>query len=173
MGEIWRDIPGYEGKYQASTHGRIRSVTREITQMSRYGKPFTRTIRGRVLRPGPVVTGHLYVVLGHGAHGTPVHTLVALTFIGPRPAGLDVCHNDGNPKNNRLDNLRYDTRTNNILDTYKNGGAWRTLTSAQVAEIRAALAAGVVGQRLAEIYGVTGSCISSIRRGRSHKCSII
>ncbi|GAB4272102.1 NUMOD4 domain-containing protein [Thermincola ferriacetica] len=43
--EIWKDIPGFEGKYQASTLGRIRSVTREITQISRYGTPFKRVIK--------------------------------------------------------------------------------------------------------------------------------
>ena len=49
--EIWKDIPGYEGRYQASTYGRIRSVDREITQLGRGGQPFTRRLKGRILRP--------------------------------------------------------------------------------------------------------------------------
>ena len=166
--EIWKDIPGYEGRYQASTAGRIRSLDRELIGRNHYtGKPFVRTMHGRVLRPGPSRTGHLSVVLGHGAHGSQVHQLVALTFIGPCPEGKEVLHNDGDPKNNSIDNLRYGTRTENILDVYRIGRAWRHLTEAQAREIKSRLREGEKAAHIARTMGVRASSVYSIKQGRS------
>lgn len=50
-----------------------------------------------------------------------VHSLVALAFIGPRPHGYEVCHNNGNPLDNRVDNLRYGTSADNKLDQVRHG----------------------------------------------------
>lgn len=158
--EEWRDIPGYEGKYQASSLGRIRSLDRRVP--CAHGA--TRTMKGRVLRPaGQKRDPHLFVVLGHKAHGSPVHSLVAAAFLGPRPAGQEVRHLDGNPQNNRVDNLAYGTRTENILDVMRIGRAWRKLTPDQVLDIRARLAAGESGVNLARLYGVSQTCISAIK----------
>lgn len=167
--EIWKDIPGYEGKYQASNYGRIRSLDR---QLGTPGKRGFKTMKGRVLRPGPTKSGHLYVVLGHGAAGYPVHQLVALTFIGPRPEGKEVCHNDGDPTNNRADNLRYDTRTNNILDVFKAGKRWRKLS---LDDIEAILREPetVTGAALAKKYGVSETTISRVRLRRYKACQLI
>ena len=166
--EIWKDIPGYEGKYQASSLGRIRSLDRQIGTPGTVGCKF---MKGRVLRPGPTKDGHLYVVLGHGAAGKPVHQLIALTFIGPRPEGMDVCHNDGDPTNNRADNLRYDTRTNNILDVYRAGKRWRKLS---LEDIRAILQEPITitGVSLAKKYKVSTTTISRIRSRRG-KCTTL
>ena len=169
--EIWKDIPGYEGKYQASTYGRIRSLTRQITQLSRYGTPFTRTIIGRILRAaGSKRDPHLYVVLGHGANGSPVHQLVAHTFLGSQPPKSDVRHLDGNPLNNHVENLAYGSRTENILDVLRNGHAWRKLTYQQVQEIYTRLNEGEIGATLAREYGVSDTIICAIRKGRVFKC---
>lgn len=167
--EIWKDIPGYEGKYQASNLGRIRSLDR---QLGIPGKKGFRTMKGRVLRPGPTKSGHLYVVLGHGASGSPVHQLIALTFIGPRPNGKDVCHNDGDPTNNQADNLRYDTRANNILDTFKIGKRWRKLS---LEDMKAILQEPPTtsGVSLAKKYGVSTTVISKVRLRRYKACQLI
>ena len=167
--EIWKDIPGYEGKYQASNLGRIRSIDRPIGIP---GKKGFKNLKGRVLRPGPTKSGHLYVVLGHGAAGSPVHQLIALTFIGPRPDGTEVCHNDGDPTNNRADNLRYDTRTNNILDTFKIGKRWRKLS---LEDIKAILQEPKTAtcSALAKKYGVSSTTISRVRLRRYRSCQLI
>lgn len=163
--EVWRDIPGYEGKYQASTLGRIRSVDRVIQQAN----GISRRWKGRVLKPaGQRTDPHLRVVLGHGTPGVLVHVLVAATFLGPRPEGYDTRHLDGNPTNNRLDNLTYGTRTENILDVYSTGRAWRTLTIEQVREIRRRLSAGERAADLAREYGVGDACISAIKHRRTY-----
>jgi hypothetical protein len=164
--EEWHDIPGYEGRYQASNLGRVRSLDRRVNVC--HGA--TRLMKGRVLRPACQKRDpHLYVVLGHGAGGSAVHRLVAITFLGPCPEGQEVRHLDGDPQNNRVDNLAYGTRTENILDVYKTGRPWRALTISQVVVIRQRLQDGERGAALAREYGVGQSCISAIKHGRTFK----
>ena len=162
--EEWRDIPGYEGRYQASSLGRIRSVDRRVPCC--HGA--TRLMKGRVLKPAAnKYNPHLFVVLGHGEAGSPVHRLVAASFLGPCPDGQEVRHLDGNAQNNRVDNLAYGTRTENILDVLRIGRAWRALTVDQVHDIRRKLQAGARSVDLAREYGVGQACISAIKHGRS------
>lgn len=171
MDEIWKDIPGYEGKYQASTQGRIRSLDRSVSGTCHFtGQPFTRKIKGKILRPGRYCkTGHLSVVLGRGTPGKPVHQLVMRTFIGEPPKGTEVLHINGKPDDNALSNLRYGTRTENILDVYKQGKVWRKLTIEDVYDIRFELLCGIKGTAIAEKYGVSNSAISVIKRGRCYQ----
>lgn len=160
---VWADIPGYEGRYQASTAGEIRSLDRRVAVRNGY-----RVMKGRVLKPaGQKTDPHLRVVLEHGGTGQCVHTLVALTFLGPRPDGMDVRHLDGNPLNNRVSNLAYGSRTENILDVMRIGKPWRKLTTAQVMDIKRRLSSGCNGAALARDYGVSQSTISAIKRGRT------
>ena len=166
--EIWKDIPGYEGKYQASTMGRIRSLDRLIEYNCPTRKTYKKMVKGRILRPGRYCkSGHVSVVLGHGANGSPVHQLIARTFLGPCPDGKEVLHNNGKPTDNRLCNLRYDTRTENILDVYRQGGSWRKLSVDDVEEIKFALYCGFLGTELAHQFNVSQSTISSIKHGRT------
>lgn len=163
--EIWKDIPGYEGRYQASNLGRIRSVDHIVP--CAHGA--TRLMRGRVLKPAcSKANPHLYVVLGHKAKGSPVHQLVARTFLGPQPEGLDVRHLDGDAQNNRIDNLAYGTRTDNILDVYRVGRAWRKLTTEDAQSIRSRIRAGEKLTEIARAYSVSLSCISAIKHGRTY-----
>ena len=164
--EVWKDIPGYEGRYQASNEGRIRSVDRYVRVVP-HGVEAKRLIKGQILKPGRYCkSGHVSVVLGHNANGSPVHQLVALTFIGPCPDGMEVCHNDGDPTNNAVSNLRYDTRTENIKDVYRQGGRWRKLSAGDVMEIRAQLETGARGADIAKARGLSQSLISAIKTGR-------
>ena len=164
--EIWKDIPGYEGKYQASSAGRIRSLSRTLAFHGKLN--YKREMKGRILKPGRLCkNGHVSVVLGHGENGSPVHQLVALTFLSPCPEGMEVLHANGNPTDNRVENLRYGTRTENILDVYAAGKAWRRLSKEDAEEIKFALYCGYTGRELAAAYGVSESCISAINTGRT------
>lgn len=167
--ELWKDIPGYEGRYQASTEGRIRSVDRIVFSRNRFtGNPFPRTIHGQILKPGRYCkTGHQSVVLGRGTNGKPVHQLIMRTFVGEPCEGQEVRHKNGNPTDNRLENLEYGTRTENILDVFRQGKAWRKLTADDVQAIRRALSMGRPGAAIANEYGVSRSSISSIKQGRT------
>lgn len=86
------------------------------------GRPFT--VKGRILRPQVNSTGRLHVNL-HGLDGRErlanVHTLVLETFVGPRPQGMEACHANDDPTDNRLVNLRWDTHRSNTRDEVANG----------------------------------------------------
>lgn len=113
--EEWRPIPGDAG-YEVSNYGRIRSVDRVVQTQRGF-----ESRRGRLLKPWVnVQTGYLQVTLGRGRRAA-VHVVVAAAFIGPRPEGLAVCHNDGVRTNCALDNLRYDTHSNNVRDKRTHG----------------------------------------------------
>ena len=166
--EEWKDIQGYNGKYQASTLGRIRSTNFQVRGICHHtGKEFYRTIKGKILSPGQYCkSGHVSVVLGRGAQGIPVHQLVAHTFLGECPEGKEILHNNGNPKDNRVENLRYGTRTENILDVYNEGGRWRKLSIDDVYDIRFRFLCGYRGREIAQLYRVSETTISRIKMGR-------
>ncbi len=116
MTEKWLPIPEYEGYYSVSNQGQVRSVDRVTTAGSRW--------RGRVLKSAPDKDGHLRVVLSRGNKQKNffVHYLVMLAFVGSRPSfDVDICHFDGDPTNNYLENLRYDTKTANRKDDVRHG----------------------------------------------------
>lgn len=176
MAEVWKDIPGYEGCYQASTHGRIRSLPRVVFRKDGHGGYAEWYYRGRVLRARPKESGHLNVSLG--AHNTKkVHRLVLETFVGLCPAGMECLHADGNPANNCLDNLRWGTRTDNRADLRKHAQLYRRrqgatwLSEETIREIKRDLAAPDRPSQkvLARKYGVHYNTINNINRGYTHK----
>jgi hypothetical protein len=118
MLETWRPVAGYEGAYEVSDHGRVRSVRRWVEY--RGGK---RRAGGLVLKPVLTNRFHLSVNLYQGGRATSrtVHSLVLEAFVGARPDGLHGCHNDGDPNNNHVGNLRWDTPSGNILDSVRHG----------------------------------------------------
>jgi len=172
MEEVWKDIPGYEGRYQASTEGRIKVLGHYETHYNhRLGHEVTTFRKERILRPGRFNKyGHVSVVLGWKTPGKPVHRIIALTFLGPCPKGLVVCHNNGNPTDNRLENLRYDTLAENAADIYRQHGKKYKLSVKDVFEIRRLLDEGELNQsEIARLYGVTPAAINGIKRGANYK----
>lgn len=118
--EIWKPVVGYEGLYEVSSFGRVRSVDRSVPT-GRAGHAPLR-LKGRVLklrynRQYPAITLHKE----GGIKGRTVHSLVLEAFVGPRPPKRYGCHNDGDPRNNHIDNLRWDTQSNNLHDAVKHG----------------------------------------------------
>lgn len=171
MAEIWKDIPGYEGRYQASTEGRIRSVdaTQEITPKDGRST-FTRLKKGQVLSTCQGSNGYSYVGLrktqnAKNAQFQPVHHLIALTFLGKRPKGKVVCHSDGDKENNRLGNLRYDTATENHLDIYRIGGKCGKLSTEQAKDVKNRLARGESKNSIAKCYGISRTAVRYIAKG--------
>ena len=120
--ETWLQIPGYEDHYEVSDQGRVRSMTRRI----RFGAGGVRwrTHYGVVLKPTVSARDHRRRV-GLCRRSVRkirlVHQLVLITFSGPRPPGMEVCHNDGDLANNKLSNLRWDTHQGNMLDMVRHG----------------------------------------------------
>jgi hypothetical protein len=120
--EQWRPVPGYEGRYEVSDHGRVRSL--DAYCGNRFG---TRTLRkGRMLKLAVVQPqGYHSVQLadGHGSlKAVKVHRLVLLAFRGKPPPGKpNGLHKDDDPANNHLENLRWGSYGDNTDDQVTNG----------------------------------------------------
>ena len=118
--ETWKPIPGYEGLYEVSDHGRVRSVPRKTIGKDGAVRPF----KGKILKFRIQRSGHYKVVLYSGnaqKKSKYVHQLVLEAFVGERPSGMIGCHNDGDPTNNRVENLRWDTYSGNTYDRVRHG----------------------------------------------------
>lgn len=115
----WRVIPGWEGYYESSDDGQVRSVDRIVP----YSDGRTAHRRGHLLKPRPDQDGYLHVALNrHGkARNFSVHCLVLLTFVGPRPEGCESLHGDHDPGRNHVDNLRWGTHAQNIREAVERG----------------------------------------------------
>lgn len=116
--EEWRDVPGYEGMYQASSLGRVRSLNRTITCWN--GKVMVeKHLTGTVLRPS-VRSGYEHVCLSRKTY--KLHRIVASAFLGLDPSSKQVVnHLDGNSLNNEISNLEVTTQADNIRHAYNTG----------------------------------------------------
>lgn len=115
----WMAIPGWEGWYEVSDQGSVRSVDRVLVGPSGRRRRFT----GRVLRTFTSAWGYPELkLMRHGQRSNcTVHQLVLLAFVGPRPEGLVTRHLNGDPADNRLTNLAYGTPTENMHDRTRHG----------------------------------------------------
>lgn len=169
MEEIWKDIAGYEGYYQVSNLGRVRSLDRYIPNSGCY-KHGMQYIKGKILKPHDIGKGYLAVGLMkyHKNQCAKIHRLVAEAFIDNPENFPCVNHKDENPSNNNVDNLEwcsYKYNTNygtcverrtpkiwksiaqydNCLNLIKN---WESITAAS------------------RSTGIDGSSISAVARGK-------
>lgn len=123
--ETWLPVVGWERYYAVSDRGRVRSHDRVVTHPGHPGcrEPMTRRIAGQVLNPVPDFQGRL--IVSFSADGrritSRVHVVVLEAFVGPRPEGLEGCHNDGDHTNNVPSNLRWDTSSSNSYDSVRHG----------------------------------------------------
>ena len=105
MKELWLPVVGFEGLYEISSFGRVKSLR-----------------KNRMMKPQNDKNGYKQVCLWKDRkhHTKKIHRLVLSAFFGPCPGGMECCHSDNDKSNNRIDNLRWDThRTNQVVD----GGA--------------------------------------------------
>lgn len=168
--ETWEDIHGYEGLYQVSDAGRVRSVSRKYKRILPSGIEIEQRLTGRILKPNLNTHGYRYVILRRDGRSETreIHKLVAITFL-PKPELLQtqVRHLDGNRLNNVNTNLVWGTPSENQLDLYRYRGYHHRLTPEDVKEIRAELERGVKGRELAKRFNISESNISEIKHGRS------
>jgi len=153
--EQWLGVIGFEELYEVSNHGQVRSVKtgqiKKITFRKLDNRPYIglwKNAKQKIVRP---------------------YRLVLEAFVGKCPQGMECCHNDGNPMNNNLSNLRWDTPKNNHADKVKHGTTNRgercgtaKLTLVQVNAIRKD---NRLQRIIAEEYGVRQSLISRIKNG--------
>lgn len=162
--EIWKDIIGYEGLYVVSNYGKIKSLPRPTT-----GGGFLKQIRQD--------SGHFRVTLSKNGKEKQygVSRLIMAAFIGLCPTNMECCHNDGNPENNHISNLRYDTHKNNMSDMKLHGtfstppihfGSNNTnsvLNQKCIIKIRQLLMNGTKVAEIAKMFGVHITTIYRIK----------
>lgn len=145
--EIWRAIPGYEGLYEASSLGRVRSIDRVVSTFSaRGGKRVPLRRSGKVIAQSLGPHGYALACLSKDGRSRTrrVNRLICAAFYGDMPSKIHACHCDGDKNNNRSENLRWDTAQANQADRIRHGTALRgervgtaKLNSEQIAAIRA------------------------------------
>ena len=108
-GEVWKDVVGYEGLYQVSNLGRVKSLDKVISTRNGYSS-FGKSIKGRVLKQ-VLVMGYLKVHLVNIGKGKsiPVHRFVAMAFLANKNNYPQVNHKDEDKTNNIVDNLEWCT----------------------------------------------------------------
>lgn len=171
-GERWRVIPGSEGLYSVSDHGRVRSEPIACKQIGRQ--------RGRILKCYPDTKGYRQFAMsipGGRRVRMKVHRAVALAFLGPRPAGAQINHISGDKNDNSVTNLEYVSCRRNIRHAWEKGlrraeqvqgerHGRSKLTADDVRHIR------LVGsqanlQELADRFGVTPQCIDQVLKRKT------
>jgi hypothetical protein len=113
--DVWRDIPSFQGFYQVSGHGLVRSVDRNDI----YGRPMLGQVVGQWLDRDGYKMVTLYV--NSKKYRRYVHLLVLEAFHGPRPPALVGCHRFDQKHDNRVQSLYWGTRSQNMYDSYRNG----------------------------------------------------
>lgn len=161
MGETWKAIAGYEGLYDVSSEGRVRSAT-----MGRLLSQRRQQVNGAYAR--------FIVTLWRNNQRKvwSVHRLMLFAFVGPPDPGQVVRHLNGNATDNRLSNLRWGTRQENDADRHAHGAIVRgeqhgsaKLTELDVRKIRETYQKGT--HALASEYGVSIRTIEFILQGKT------
>ena len=113
---IWKPVFGFEGLYEVSSEGQVMSLARPHPKTKRL-------MGGGTVKP--ILGSRGYYVVNLTTTGVRkqmfLHKIVLEAFCGLRPDGYEACHNDGNPFNCKLENLRWDTKSNNHQDKKKHG----------------------------------------------------
>ena len=178
--EQWRAIDGYDGLYEISTDGRVRSLDREVPTKSNVGKFTTRFCKGRVLVPA---ANGRYLTVSLNNNGVQkthaIHRLVANTFI-PNPNALPyINHKDEDKRNNCVDNLEWCTASYNAtygsLSKRKRervlgeNNPRSKLTEEEVRAIRKLHFNGVSNKTIGLCYGISSDHVYQIITGRRWK----
>jgi hypothetical protein len=167
----WKAVPGFEGLYEVSDRGRVRSLWTRNARVNRPRKT------PRILACTRSGTGYPEVDLRKTANKRSrykVHALVLMTFVGPRPSGFHAAHLNGKRDDNRLSNLRWTTVEENQSHRWEHGTASfgeshgnAKLTEKAVRDMRRMRAEGFSHIAIAERFGVTKSTSCVICSGKS------
>lgn len=177
MTERWKPVVGYEGLYEVSDLGRIRTVARTTLVRRRSGSDYTLMTRSRIrkLYVSDNTSGYPVVCLIREGKRKNlfVHRAVLEAFVGPCPEGMQGCHNNGIRTDNRLKNLRWDTFSANVRDSIEHGtynpgfkpgeqhpGA--KLTAEKVRKAFAMRAEGALYREIGDALGVTAATARSV-----------
>ena len=175
ISEVWKDVPNYEGRYEVSNFGRVRSLTHKESFVNRWGGITTRIHKGRELKPkydGKKNYLHVGLCDNGKVNVINIHRLVAQVFIENPNNYPEVNHKDEDKTNNRVDNLEWCDRTYNNnygskVDTSRGvNNSQSKLTEVDVLDIRRRRSSGESLHALSEEYHVTPEHICAITKMR-------
>ena len=167
MEETWAPVKDFEGLYEVSTHGQVRSLDRMVV-----GNKGAYLKRSQILKQWKQ-GNYLYCDLRKPGvkQKARIHVLVLETFVSARPGGMVACHNNGNSVDNRLENLRWGTLADNASDSRKHGTLryGETCGTAKLSEVQALqiLRSTKPNSQLAKDFGVCKATVSHIKTGRN------
>lgn len=172
MSEQWKPIKGYEGFYEISNFGRVKSIKRVVTSKTKNGKPSTKMLKERILSLQKSTNGYVQVGLSKEKEVRiyRVHRLVADAFIANPDNLPEVNHIDEDRTNNNADNLEWCTHEynnnygNKPAKGEKNGMA--RLNKTQIQEIRRRRASGESLKSIAADYGISLNHVCNISQGK-------
>ena len=170
--EIWKDVKNYEGYYQVSNYGRVRSIDRIEKQKHYSGVMSTYIHKGKLLKLRKYKNNYMYAYLNKNGSQKKylVHRLVATAFLENENNYKYINHKDNNPNNNNVDNLEWCTQKYNIQYAYDNG----TKTPPNMKSVRQLKDNKTIAEynSLTEAQRETGVCWTNIskccRKLRSH-----
>lgn len=171
--EIWRDIQGFEGLYQISSLGRIRSLDRKVMYSTKKtGNKFVRIDKGRILKARIKSNGYLQACL-YPSNGKPVyrhiHRLVAETFL-EKGNNYEVNHLDHDKQNNKIENLEWSNRSKNkSWDAMAGIHNTAKLNPTDIINIRNQYKSGIKIMPISRQYKVHHSTIKNILIGKTWK----
>ena len=173
--EIWKAVPGFEGRYEVSSIGRVRSVSRsEVTSAGR-----SRYFAGKVLKPQKARNGYLLVSLGRRHKHVLVHRLVASAFLPADPVRTEVNHKNLIKTDNRVTNLEWTTKSENLRHAYGNGAmpyeVWRRpLRCVETGEVfqSSYCAAEWLNEHVYQFSGNVANIASNIRTAARKGCGV-
>lgn len=171
--EFFKDVIDYEGLYQISNFGNVKSLSRKIKSSRGF-----RVMRERILKPATDRKGYLAVSLTKNGKSKTikVHSIVTLCFLGERKNNHQVNHKDGNKQNNHLSNLEYCTRAENIQHAFDNGLITRKkgeehfrskLKNEDILKIRKMSKSGFSQRQISKLFSVNHNTIGSVLRGET------
>lgn len=172
MQEIWKEIKGYEGYYQISNLGKVKSLCRKIQNGNKFN------LRKEIILKNSINSvGYYTVTLYKNNKSTVklVHVLIAETFIPNPESKPQVNHIDGVKLNISVENLEWVTRSENIQHAYdtgltKNKGESHYLSKITVADkskIKELVKSGISQRKIAKQFGVNQSQISRINADKA------
>lgn len=179
--EEWRPVQGCEGRYEVSSMGRVKSLSRRVRCGTLKNPYKTRLVPEKLLKESFDTDGYAIVLLSYNdsigrSRCRKVHQLVAHAFLGLQPKGTWVLHGPSGRNDNSVDNLYYGTPKQNTLDKWRDNTAVigskhhkAKLNEKDVCKIRAELGRGVTVRILATRYGVHQSAIRKIKSGQNWK----
>ncbi len=160
MKEVWKEIKNFEGVYQISNLGRVKSLRRTSSQN---GWDMC-VLKEKILKPQKTGRCRRYLQVSLGGRLVPVHRLVARGFLGDPLHKQEVNHKDGNPSNNLVGNLEWVSHRENILHARDTGLTKTKLNPRKARAIRIWLRLRFMQTKIAKAYRVSPQTINDIKK---------